>query len=162
MTNLDFTLNGTQESVPGRGNEMLQAILRQRGISSSRIACGVGVCGACTVSVNGKTVAACIYPAQLAQGADIVTVEGVGLDDPVIQAFSAERAFQCGYCTPGMVMECRALIEERACISLDDVRERLAGNLCRCGCYAAIETAALRAALMAHSGQDEEVHHGDE
>jgi len=108
---------------------------------SVREGCGVGACGTCTVLMDGKPVSSCFLLAARAAGHEILTVEGLGdghsLDD-IQQAFVSERALQCGFCTPGFVLSVRALLEENADPSDDEIREYLSGNLCRCAGYADI------------------------
>lgn len=148
-----FTLNGRSVSIDLVGDELLQGVLKQLNITSSRLVCGVGVCGACTVVVDGRTVAACVFPAALVDGSAVDTAESVPEDDPVAVAFDRFRAFQCGFCTPGAVMEARAFVTDHPEPSRDEVREHMAGNLCRCGCYARIERAVLEASQASNSGE---------
>lgn len=147
-----FTLNGRTVSIDLVGDELLQGVLSQLGVTSSRLVCGVGVCGACTVVVDRRTVAACVFPAALIDGSSVDTVESVTEDDPVAAAFDRFRAFQCGFCTPGAVMEARAFVADHPHPSPDEVREHMAGNLCRCGCYARIERAVLDASRASDPG----------
>lgn len=148
---LTFTLNGQGAEIEVVGDEMLQVVLRELGVSSSRLACGIGVCGVCTVLLDGETVASCVLPAALVQGCSVETIESVGDDDPVVQEFCSKRAFQCGFCTPGAILEARSLLEETPSPSREEIRERMAGNLCRCGCYVKIEEAVAAAAQHACS-----------
>jgi carbon-monoxide dehydrogenase small subunit len=110
--------------------------------------CGEGVCGACTVLLDGEQVRGCIVLAALVAGRGVVTIEGVGGDgpDPLQEAFATHGAAQCGFCTPGMILSAKALLVENASPSAHDVREALAGNLCRCTGYVKIVEAVLAAA----------------
>jgi len=142
-----FSLNGSPVAVDARADESLLAVLRHElGVLSVRETCGIGVCGACTVLVDGEAISACLLLAPLADGAAITTAEGLPADHPVRVAFAAEHAFQCGYCTPGMVLATVALLAESPRPSDDEIKLALAGNLCRCGCYVKILSAVRRAA----------------
>lgn len=143
--NIVLHLNGEPTEVSLAGDELLQSVLADLGVTGSRLACGIGVCGACTVEVDGHTVAACVFPAALADGAQVSTIEGVADTDPVVRSFNEHRAFQCGFCTPGAVLAARELLREKPSPSLDTIREHMAGNLCRCGCYRKIQQAVLAA-----------------
>ena len=126
--------------------EWLRDDLRLRG---SREGCGVGVCGSCTVLVDGRPVSSCLMLATNAEGKEIQTIEGLAKGDeldPVQQAFLDQQAFQCGYCTSGMIMATKALLSGNPTPSEEEVRDYLSGNICRCGTYqeviAAIRTLA--------------------
>ena len=131
----------------------LSAFLRERlGCTGLKISCDEGACGACTIIMDGKAVLSCMLLAMEADGHDLLTIEGLPADDPVIEAFAEQcepghgTALQCGYCTPGFVMTARALLNENPTPTLDEVKEALSGNLCRCGCYAGIAMAVGHAA----------------
>lgn len=131
----------------------LSAFLRERlGYTGLKISCDEGACGACTIIMDGKAVLSCMLLAVEADGHDLLTIEGLPEDDPVIEAFVEQcepghgTALQCGYCTPGFVMTARALLNENPSPTLDEVKEALSGNLCRCGCYAGIAKAVEHAA----------------
>jgi aerobic-type carbon monoxide dehydrogenase small subunit (CoxS/CutS family) len=144
---LALRVNGTGQEVDARTDESLLAVLRRElGLQSVRETCGIGVCGACTVLVDGTPMSGCLVLAPLAEGRDVTTVEGLGGDHPVQRAFAAAHAFQCGYCTPGMILAAISLLEENPMPSEQEVRLALAGNLCRCGCYVKIVEAVLAAA----------------
>ena len=132
---VELTLNGRPATLDVRADEMLLAALRHEGIHSVRETCAIGVCGACTVLVDGVPVSGCLTLAATVAGRDITTVEGLDESDPVLRAFNDTHAFQCGWCTPGFVLTVKAMRPG------DDVREGLGGNLCRCGCYVKIEEA---------------------
>ncbi|HET7839172.1 MAG TPA: (2Fe-2S)-binding protein [Rectinemataceae bacterium] len=130
----------------------LAYLLRERlGLTGLKVSCDEGACGACTVLRDGKAVLSCMILAVEADGHEILTIEGLPDDDPVIEAFAEQcepghgTALQCGYCSPGFVMTARALLNANPSPSLAEVKEALSGNLCRCGCYQAIAQAVLRA-----------------
>jgi len=131
----------------------LSAFLREHlGCTGLKISCDEGACGACTIIMDGKAVLSCMLLAVEADGHDVLTIEGLPEDDPVIEAFAEQcepghgTALQCGYCTPGFVMTARALLNENPSPTLEEVKEALSGNLCRCGCYAGIVKAVGHAA----------------
>ena len=131
----------------------LSAFLRERlGYTGLKISCDEGACGACTIIMDGKAVLSCMLLAVEADRHDLLTIEGLPEDDPVIEAFAEQcepghgTALQCGYCTPGFVMTARALLNENPAPTLAEVKEALSGNLCRCGCYAGIVKAVGHAA----------------
>ncbi len=113
-----------------------------------REGCGIGMCGACTVLIDGKPLSSCLILAPLAAGKDITTVEALGQDKlhPIQQAFVDNTAFQCSYCTPGFILTTKAFLEENPSPTPEEVKEYLAGNLCRCGSYLKILDAVLDAA----------------
>jgi len=130
----------------------LAHLLRERlGFTGLKVSCDEGACGACTVIKDGKAVLSCMVLAVEADGHDVLTIEGLAPDDPVVEAFAEQSepgygtALQCGYCTPGFVMTARALLNENPTPTLDEVKDALSGNICRCGCYAGIAQAVLRA-----------------
>ena len=140
-------MNGASVKVEARTDEPLLHVLRRElGLSSVRETCGIGVCGACTVLVDGEPISGCLLLAPLAEGREITTVEGLGAEHPVARAFEEAHAFQCGYCTPGMVLTAKRLLEESPRPTEAEVREAMSGNLCRCGSYVKIVDAVLRAA----------------
>jgi aerobic-type carbon monoxide dehydrogenase small subunit (CoxS/CutS family) len=139
------TLNGEPRELAARGDEMLLDVLRREGLRSVRLACGVGVCGACTCLLDGEPVSTCLLLAPLADGAAIDTVEGLA-GDRVQAAFDELGAFQCGFCTPAMILTARHLLAEEPHPSRQRIREHLGGTLCRCGCYPRIEAAVAHAA----------------
>jgi aerobic-type carbon monoxide dehydrogenase small subunit (CoxS/CutS family) len=144
---IHFTLNGSPVAVSAHPTESLLAVLRRDlGVLSVRETCGIGVCGACTALVDGRAVSACLLFAPLVEGASVLTAEGLGGDHPVQRAFAETNAFQCGFCTPGMIMTIVELLEETPRPGDVAITHALAGNLCRCGCYVKIVDAARRAA----------------
>ena len=130
----------------------LSYLLREKlGFTGLKVSCDEGACGACTVIQDGKAVLSCMVLAIEADGHDVLTIEGLPQNDPVVVAFAEQcepgygTAMQCGYCTPGFVMTARALLNENPAPTLAEVKDALSGNICRCGCYAAIAQAVLRA-----------------
>lgn len=154
-----LTVNGRRHDVTAPGSTPLVEVLRDRlDLRGTKLVCGVGRCGACTVRVGDRTVASCLVPVAVAAGEPIVTVEGVSTPDgplhPVQQALVDCHGVQCGACTPGMVMTLTTYLEQTAedAVGPDDIREALCGNLCRCTGYHGIVDAALRAAAAAGTG----------
>jgi aerobic-type carbon monoxide dehydrogenase small subunit (CoxS/CutS family) len=144
---VELVLNGRRiELEAGAGETLLEALRRDARIGSVRATCGIGVCGACTVLLNGEPVSACLLRAPQAAGREVTTVEGLAPEDPVPLAFAESRAFQCGYCTPGMILTVSSLLREHPAPSDEQVAEALGGNLCRCGCYPRIAEAVRKAA----------------
>ena len=142
-----LTVNGQRVEVEARPDEMLLDVLRRElDLTSVRQTCGVGVCGACTVLLDGEPISTCILIAPLAEGCEITTVEGLGGNHPVQEAFVEAQAFQCGFCTPGMILTVKRLLEEDPEPTDEKVKNYMGGNLCRCGCYAKIGVAVDLAA----------------
>ncbi|HZB74814.1 MAG TPA: (2Fe-2S)-binding protein [Solirubrobacteraceae bacterium] len=145
-------LNGRRTALDCAPTTMLLEALRDgQGLASVRATCGIGVCGACTVLLDGEPVTGCLTMAGQAEGRAITTVEGLGGADPVQRAFAAEHAFQCGWCTPGFVLTVKRLLEENPDPSDAEIAEALGGNLCRCGSYVKIAAAVRRAAAELRS-----------
>jgi carbon-monoxide dehydrogenase small subunit/isoquinoline 1-oxidoreductase alpha subunit/xanthine dehydrogenase YagT iron-sulfur-binding subunit len=126
----------------------LDVLRREFKLFSVRGGCGIGMCGACTVLIDGKPISTCLTLAALAADKEIITVESLGQQElhPIQQAFVDNTAFQCSYCTPGFILTTKAFLEENPSPSPDEVKEYLAGNLCRCGSYVKILDAVLDAA----------------
>jgi aerobic carbon-monoxide dehydrogenase small subunit len=145
-----FTLNGRGVTAEVAAGETLVGMLRDRfDLYGARESCGQGLCGCCTVLVDGRPVSGCLFLAAFADGSEIVTVEHLAASgelDPVQEAFIAAGAFQCGFCTPGFVMMTKALLDEHPEPSEDEIRHYLSGNLCRCGTYPQIIEAVRLAA----------------
>ena len=135
-------VNGHEHRVAVHTHHTLLEVLRdQLKLLSVREGCGIGMCGACTVLANGRPISACLTLAALAEGRDLLTVEGLGAPgalDVVQEAFLARTGFQCSYCTPGILLATKALLAEHPHASDEEIREYLAGNLCRCGSYVKI------------------------
>jgi aerobic-type carbon monoxide dehydrogenase small subunit (CoxS/CutS family) len=143
---LELMLNDRPTAVECEPHEMVLDVLRREGLTSVRATCGIGVCGACTVLLDGEPISGCLLLAGQAAGRELTTVEGLAAEHPVPMAFEAEHAFQCGWCTPGMVLSAKRLLEENPDPSDDEIAASLGGNLCRCGCYVKIRAALRRAA----------------
>jgi xanthine dehydrogenase iron-sulfur cluster and FAD-binding subunit A len=146
---ISLTVNGEEMEIDVAPNELLLNVLRERlELTGSKYGCGIGECGACTVWMDGSPVLGCLVLAVSADGAEIRTIEGLaapdGTLDPIQQAFIDENAFQCGYCTPGMLMMTKKLLEEIPRPTEDQIRDYLKGNHCRCTGYASIVRAIDR------------------
>ena len=147
-----FRLNGRPVSAQVAPHENLVEVLQESfGLYGARESCGQGMCGCCTVLVNGAAVSGCLYLAVFVDGAEVSTIErsapGAGLD-AVQEAFIARGAFQCGFCTPGFVLMTRQLLDEKPHPTEDEIRHYLSGNLCRCAAYPEIIEAVKLAARM--------------
>lgn len=154
---LNFTVNGEVVSLAVEPHWTLLDVLRdQLDLTGAKEGCGMGECGACTVIMNGKTVNSCITPALEAEGADILTIEGLLTEDgrlsPIQLAFVEHGGVQCGFCTPGMILSAKSLLDENPDPTEDDVRSGLAGNICRCTGYTQIVEAVLAAARQEQEG----------
>lgn len=142
---INFTVNGdaeTREAVVGQ--TLLSFIRDELHLTGTKSGCEIGECGACTVLLNGRSVNSCLVLAVELDGKDLVTIEGLmenGELDKLQQAFIDHAAFQCGYCTPGMIMSSKALLERKPNPTDEDINEALSGNLCRCGAYQEIREA---------------------
>ena len=145
-----FTLNGKPVSARIAPHHNLVEMLQDSfGLFGARESCGQGLCGCCTVLVNGVAVSGCLFFAAFADGADVVTVEHLASGErlsPVQEAFIETGAFQCGFCTPGFVLMVHQLLDENPEPTEDDIRHYLSGNLCRCGTYPEIVKAVKLAA----------------
>ena len=150
-----FTLNGEAVSAAVEPHENLVEVLQGRfGLGGARESCGQGLCGCCTVLVNGAAVSGCLYFAAFADGAVVQTIEhpvtADGLD-AVQKAFVERGAFQCGFCTPGFILMSRQLLDEKPDPTDEEIRHYLSGNLCRCAAYPEIIEAVKLAARMRKS-----------
>jgi nicotinate dehydrogenase subunit A len=147
---INLIVNGERRSVPAEPDTPLLYVLRNDlELNGAKFGCGLAQCGACTVLVDGKAVRSCITPINALEKSEIMTIEGLGSitkPHPLQQAFLEEQAAQCGYCTNGMIMAAKELLDRSPHPSEPDVREALAGNLCRCGTHNRIIRAVLRAA----------------
>jgi aerobic carbon-monoxide dehydrogenase small subunit len=163
-----LTVNGRQHRLEvGRDFPLtmtLATFLREKlGLTGLKISCSEGACGACTVIMDGRAVLSCMLLAVEAHGHEVLTIEGLPKDDPVITAFAQQcepgygTALQCGYCTPGFVMTARALLDENPAPSLAGVKQALGGNICRCGCYQGIAQAVFHAAEKISNRAEQEV-----
>jgi aerobic carbon-monoxide dehydrogenase small subunit len=149
--NIRFTLNGRSVSAPVQAHRNLVELLHEFGLFGARESCGQGLCGCCTVLVDGSAVSGCLYPAIGVDGKNVTTVEHLDSDgalSAVQQAFIEAGAFQCGFCTPGFVLMTHQLLAENPDPSEDDIRHYLSGNLCRCAAYPEILEAVRLAARL--------------
>ena len=150
MMRIAFTLNGhkvTAEIEPQ--HNLVEILQRQFNLMGARESCGQGMCGCCTVLVNGSAVSGCLYLGAFADGAEVVTIEHLACRDQlsaVQEAFIEAGAFQCGYCTPGFILMATQLLDEVPEPDDEQIRHYLAGNLCRCGAYPEIMDAVRIAA----------------
>ncbi len=149
---LHFTVNGAQANVTVPPMKRLLDVLREDlRLTGTKEGCGEGECGACSVLVNGELVNSCLVPALQVNGATLCTIEGVqvaGALDPVQQCFLEQGGAQCGICTPGMILATKHLLNKTPDPTMDEIREGLAGNLCRCTGYMRIFEAVLAAARL--------------
>jgi len=150
---VSFALNGESIEIEIEPHLTLLQVLREKlELTGTKEGCGMGECGACTVLLDGKTINSCIFPAVEAEGKSITTIEGVidvqGNLHPIQKAFVEYGAIQCGFCTPGMVLSAKALLDEKPKPTEEEIRNGIAGNLCRCTGYLQIIQA-----IKAASGQ---------
>jgi aerobic-type carbon monoxide dehydrogenase small subunit (CoxS/CutS family) len=147
---ISLKINGTERSGEVEPRMTLLDLVRERfGLTGAKLGCDIQVCGACTLLVNGKAVSACSMLAVDADGCDVLTVEGLssrGRLHPLQEAFMDFGALQCGYCTSGFILAAKALLDEHPQPSEQQIRDYLAGNFCRCGCYPEIVQAVQNAA----------------
>jgi aerobic-type carbon monoxide dehydrogenase small subunit (CoxS/CutS family) len=138
----ELLVNGERHALDGLPVETsLAAALRDRlGLTGTKVACGEGHCGACTVLVDGVPMLSCITLAHRAEGREVTTIEGLR-EHPMVGAFVRADALQCGFCTPGQIVSAVALVTARPAPSAEEIRHGMAGNLCRCGAYPKIEEA---------------------
>ena len=138
-----FTLNGVATNVDAHPMSRLLDVVREEcQLTGTKEGCGEGECGACTVLVDGDPVCSCLVPLAQVEGAEVVTIEGLGDDHPLQHAFMNEVGAQCGICTPGMIMAALSLDPDA---SIEDIKVALSGNLCRCTGYSAIYRAIMKA-----------------
>jgi aerobic-type carbon monoxide dehydrogenase small subunit (CoxS/CutS family) len=147
---IGLTVNGRELSLDVHPHHTLLESLRdQVGLTGTKECCNQGECGACTVILNGRAVTACLVLAAEADGAEVITIEGLASDgrlDPLQQAFVDTGAVQCGFCIPGMIVAARYLLMSNPRPTVDEIKDGLAGNLCRCGGYSRIVEAVQSAA----------------
>ena len=151
MATLKLNVNATARSVELDDPEtpLLYVLRNDLGLTGTHFGCGLSQCGACTVLIDGRATRSCVTPASAVQARAVTTIEGLGSPerpDPIQAAFIAEQAAQCGYCTSGMIVAACALLQQHPRPTEAQVREALAGNLCRCGSHARVIRAVLRAA----------------
>lgn len=150
---IKFIVNGDSVEVEVHPHWTLLRVLRDElDLTGAKQGCGEGECGACTVIVNGLAVNSCIYPAIEAEGKEVHTIEGLMGEDnqlhPIQQAFLEKAGVQCGFCTPGMIMSAKALLDKNPSPTEDEIRHAIAGNMCRCTGYVQIVESVLHAADM--------------
>ena len=154
---ITFTVNGTSRTMQVQPEKRLLDFLREDlGLLSVREGCGIGECGACTVIVNGDAVHSCLMMTGQIDGAEILTTEGLVVNgelDALQQAFVDHSAIQCGFCTPGMLMSAKALLMRNPHPTDEEIREALAGNICRCTGYKEIRAAVAAAADAYAAGE---------
>ena len=141
-----LNINGREYEVDGEPRLLLETLRDDLGLAGAKEGCGVGMCGACTVLVDGVPMSACLLLTSQVEGRRLLTIEGLMDGEalhPVQKAFLDEGAFQCGYCTPGFILSAAALLQEDLAAGEAEIREYLAGNLCRCGSYGNILKAVL-------------------
>jgi aerobic-type carbon monoxide dehydrogenase small subunit (CoxS/CutS family) len=145
---ITLTLNGYETTVVVEPHEKLLDVLRDKlGVKSPKYGCGRGECGACSVLLNGRSVRTCIMYAVEADGQEIVTVEGLEKDGltPLQQSFLAHNSFQCGFCAPGIIISATELLTNNPHPGEEEIREAIAGNLCRCTGYGSVVDAIVDA-----------------
>jgi carbon-monoxide dehydrogenase small subunit len=154
---ISFTLNGERVTAEVKPHHNLVEVLQaQFGLTGARESCAQGLCGCCTVLVNGRAVSGCLYLAQFVDDAEVVTIESLATHealDPVQEAFIACGAFQCGYCTPGFILMVKQLLDEYPDPDENRIRHYLSGNLCRCATYPQIIEAVRLAARKRQTGR---------
>jgi len=151
MASFSFKVNGSARTVEAWDPDepLLYALRNQIGLKGPKFGCGLGQCGACTVLIDGEAARSCSVTVSDTVGKSVITLEGLGTPEkphPVQAAFIEEQAAQCGYCTNGMIMTAKALLDRTPNPSLDQVKDGLASNLCRCGTHTRILRAVMRAA----------------
>jgi aerobic-type carbon monoxide dehydrogenase small subunit (CoxS/CutS family) len=156
MDDFVLNINGAEHHVRASRNESLLSVLRnQFHLTGTKYGCGEGQCGACTVLIDGTARRSCLTRVASASGAQITTIEGLenaGALSPVQQAFLDEEAFQCGYCTSGMILSATALLREHPHPTNQQIVEYMDGNICRCGTYPRIVAAINRASQLQEKG----------
>jgi aerobic-type carbon monoxide dehydrogenase small subunit (CoxS/CutS family) len=138
---LELRINGEPQRIDAEVGRSLAEVLREDlGLTGTKIACGEGHCGACTVQLDGTPVLSCITLVHTVEGRDVTTIEGLG-EHPLVHAFVRADALQCGFCTPGQIVSAAALVTANPKPSREQIRHAMSGNLCRCGTYPKIEEA---------------------
>jgi carbon-monoxide dehydrogenase small subunit len=153
MKNIKFVLNGKNYELKVKPWQTLLELIREDlSLTGAKEGCGQGECGSCTVIMNGKTVNSCLVPAVEADGQEILTIEGLsdnGRLHPIQEAFVSHSGMQCGFCTPGMIMSAKALLDSKPHPTEAEIRESISGNFCRCTGYTKIiESISAAADLM--------------
>ncbi len=146
---INLTVNKKKYTVNVPPLKSLLKVLRDNlGLMGTKIGCGKGECGACTVLIDGQPVTSCLIPVIQAENKEIITIEGIGSEDklhPIQEAFVEEGAVQCGFCTPGMIVSSYALLNKNSNPTNDEIKEAISGNLCRCTGYTKIIQAVKKA-----------------
>ena len=159
---VSMTVNGAQQSADVEPRLLLVHFLRETlGLTGTHVGCDTSNCGACTVHLDGDAVKSCTVLAVQADGSDVTSIEGLGTEGdlhPMQEAFWKNHGLQCGYCTPGMIMTAKALLDKNPNPSEAEIRAGISGNLCRCTGYVKIVEAIQYAAAKLHEQQPEEVH----
>jgi carbon-monoxide dehydrogenase small subunit len=154
---VSMTINGEKRDITVYGTETLLSILRDKlGLTGTKRGCNQGVCGACTIIVDGAAVRSCLSIAGLCDGADVITVEGLTVDrvlSPIQQAFAEKGAVQCGFCTSGMLLAVNVLLERNPDPTVEEIKEGISGNLCRCSGYRKVIDAVREAARLMKLGR---------
>ncbi len=153
---IELTINGVKKEILAAPNDLLLNVLREQlGLTGAKYGCGIGECGSCTVLVDGEPVLACLTLAVGVSGSDIVTIEGLSRSDgrlhPVQESFLQHGAVQCGFCTPGMVLMGKALLDENPNPTEDEIREYIRGNICRCTGYTQVVKAIKHSSTKSKS-----------
>nr|WP_284382436.1 (2Fe-2S)-binding protein [Litoribrevibacter albus] len=152
---ISFELNGSKVEVDVEPDTPLLWVVRDTlGLTGTKFGCGMGLCGACTVHLNGQPIRSCSMPISAISEQSITTIEGIGSDSalhPVQQAWIEESVPQCGYCQSGQIMSATALLQQNPTPSLQEIKYFMAGNICRCGTYPKIQKAILKAAAQLQS-----------
>jgi carbon-monoxide dehydrogenase small subunit len=147
---INIRVNGVMHTIEVKNNWTLLDVIRDGlGLTGTKCGCNKGECGACTVLMNGKSILSCLTLAVSAQGQEILTIEGLSKDQklhPIQQSFVEHGAIQCGFCSPGMIMSAKALLDSNARPTEEEIRAGINGNLCRCTGYAKIVEAIMAAA----------------
>ena len=161
LIRIPLKVNGDENELAVAPNSTLADVLREKlGLTGTKLMCNEGECGSCTVLINGKPTLSCLTLAVECEGKDILTIEGladpaVGKLHPLQQTFVERSGMQCGACTSGMILTAKALLDENPKPTEDEVREALAGNLCRCGNYMRITECVLAAAELIQGGAED-------
>lgn len=153
---ITLTVNGQRREAPKPLRNLLSYVRFDLGLTGSKYGCGEGLCGACTVLVDGQPLRACMTTVGAVEGGTVTTIEGLATNGrlhPLQEAFAAESALQCGYCTPGFIMAAAGLLNRDANPSAVQIRQALSENMCRCGVYQRIERAVARAAGLMAGGR---------
>jgi carbon-monoxide dehydrogenase small subunit len=145
---ITFKVNGVKRELLVSPNELLLNLLRDRlGLTGTKYGCGIGECGSCTVLINGEPILSCLTLAISVDGSEVLTIEGIANPEgdlhPIQKSFLKNGAVQCGFCTPGMIMMAKALLDENPKPTEDEVRDHIRGNFCRCTGYTQIVKAIL-------------------